>query len=221
MSVTYDACVSTTGSGTPPRTRRRGAQLQAALLQAAWDELVESGYANFTMESVAARAQTGIAVLYRRWANKDELALAAFEYFRETRPVAAPDTGSLRGDLIELLDEMGSQRSGFFSMASGAAFSGMLNALGMTVRDFRTRVLGESRTENYQIIYERAHDRGEIDLAKLSDTVLDMPVDLVRNDLMLSPPPVARERIVAIVDELFLPLALLQDSATQDDSRKA
>ncbi|MFF4242545.1 helix-turn-helix domain-containing protein [Actinomadura geliboluensis] len=29
------------------------------------------GYAKLTMESVAARAGTGIAVLYRRWPNKD------------------------------------------------------------------------------------------------------------------------------------------------------
>ena len=56
--------------------RRRGPQLEAALLEAAWDELIEVGFAVLTMESVAARAHTGVAVLYRRWANKDELVLA-------------------------------------------------------------------------------------------------------------------------------------------------
>ena len=57
--------------------RRHGEELQAALLEAAWEELVETGYAKLTMESVARRAHTGIAVLYRRWANKDQLVLAA------------------------------------------------------------------------------------------------------------------------------------------------
>ena len=47
------------------RRRRRGPQLESALLDAAWDELVEVGFASLTMESVAARAQTGIAVLYQ------------------------------------------------------------------------------------------------------------------------------------------------------------
>jgi len=55
------------------RSRRRGEQLESELLDAAWAELVHAGYANLTMESVAARARTGIAVLYRRWANKEQL----------------------------------------------------------------------------------------------------------------------------------------------------
>ena len=64
------------------RRRRRGPQLEAALLDAAWEELVHVGYASLTMESVAARAHTGIAVLYRRWPNKDQLVLAAIEHYR-------------------------------------------------------------------------------------------------------------------------------------------
>ena len=45
------------------RQRRRGEELETALLAAAWDELVEAGFARLTMESVAARAKTGVAVL--------------------------------------------------------------------------------------------------------------------------------------------------------------
>src|ERR1700742_559320 len=59
------------------RQRRRGEELEAALLDAAWDELVEAGFAKLTMESVAARAKTGVAVLYRRWPRKDDPVLAA------------------------------------------------------------------------------------------------------------------------------------------------
>jgi AcrR family transcriptional regulator len=33
------------------------------------------------MESVAARAKTGVAVLYRRWPNKDDLVLAAIGHY--------------------------------------------------------------------------------------------------------------------------------------------
>jgi len=50
-------------------TRRRGAELEAALLDAAWDELQAVGYAGLTMEAVADRAGTSRAVLYRRWPN--------------------------------------------------------------------------------------------------------------------------------------------------------
>ena len=83
----------------PVRRRRRGQQLESALLDAAWTELVEAGFANLTMESVAARAQTGIAVLYRRWANKDQLVLAAVAHYGQAHPIETPDTGTLRGDL--------------------------------------------------------------------------------------------------------------------------
>jgi AcrR family transcriptional regulator len=88
------------GADTPEhvRQRRRGQQLQAALLDVAWDELVEVGFANLSMESIAARAQTGIAVLYRRWANKDELVFAAIAHYGQAHPVETPDTGTLRGD---------------------------------------------------------------------------------------------------------------------------
>ena len=39
-------------------------------------------------------------MLYRRWANKDQLVLAAIEHHRNANPVAVPDTGALRGDLL-------------------------------------------------------------------------------------------------------------------------
>src|SRR5271156_3535431 len=85
------------------RQRRRGEELKAALLEAAWAELVEAGFARLTMESVAARAKTGVAVLYRRWPNKDDLVLAAIASHGSLNPVDIPDTGSLRGDLVALL----------------------------------------------------------------------------------------------------------------------
>jgi hypothetical protein len=37
----------------PPRQRRRGKELEAALLEAAWEELVSAGFARLTMESRA------------------------------------------------------------------------------------------------------------------------------------------------------------------------
>ena len=40
-------------------TRRRGPALEEALLDAAWQELVEKGYAHFTIEGGADRARGG------------------------------------------------------------------------------------------------------------------------------------------------------------------
>ena len=86
--------------------RRRGAALEEALLDAAWTELTERGYDDMTIEAVAVRAGTSRAVLYRRWPNKQELVLAALEHEVRKDVVVAPDTGSLRGDVIELLQQI-------------------------------------------------------------------------------------------------------------------
>jgi len=64
------------------RTRRRGAALEAALLDAAWDELQVTGYQAMTMEAVADRAGTSRAVLYRRWPKRAELVVATLRRHR-------------------------------------------------------------------------------------------------------------------------------------------
>lgn len=188
------------------RQRRRGPELEAALLDAAWGELVEVGFAKLTMESVAVRAGTGVAVLYRRWANKDELALAALEHYRTSHPVEVPDTGSLRGDLIAALTGMGRARAAFFAITAATAFSGLMAGSGLTPTQVRDRILGEQRLAHIRAIYQRAHDRGEIDLEHIPAAALAMPFDLARHDLLMDLKPIEPERIHAIVDELFLPL---------------
>ncbi|WP_312878661.1 TetR/AcrR family transcriptional regulator C-terminal ligand-binding domain-containing protein [Amycolatopsis echigonensis] len=184
--------------------RRRGEQLESALLAAGWDELVEAGYARLTMESVAVRARTSEAVLYRRWANKDELVLAAMRRHRDDHPIAMPDTGSLRGDLLAYLTAASESLAGFFAIAAAAAISGLSAHTGATPGQIRDRIIGDRLLP--RDIYARAHARGEIDLTRLSGTVLEMPFQLMRHDLLLDLAPLRPARIRSIVDELFLPL---------------
>ncbi len=206
-----NASVSNLGDVTTPtpehvRRRRRGPQLESALLDAAWDELVEVGFANLTMESVAARAHTGIAVLYRRWANKDELVLAAIAHYGHTHPIETPDTGTLRGDLLALLTAFSKARATFIAVLAAAGFSGLLADTGLTPAQARDKLLADQRIRNDQIIYQRAHDRGEITLDHIPPAVLAMPFDLVRHDLLMNLKPLRPKRIHSIIDELFLPL---------------
>ncbi|RSD17089.1 TetR/AcrR family transcriptional regulator [Amycolatopsis eburnea] len=190
----------------PVRRRRHGKQLEAELLAAGWDELVETGYARLTMESIAVRAHTSEAVLYRRWAHKDEVVLAAIEHYGATHPVAAPDTGTLRGDLIAGLTALGETRATFFAIAAATAFSGLLASTGLTPAQVRTKMMGEAANPRERPLYRRAHDRGEIDLERLPTALLEMPFDLVRHDLLMELKAPSPTRIRAIVDELFLPL---------------
>ncbi|XXZ47349.1 TetR/AcrR family transcriptional regulator C-terminal ligand-binding domain-containing protein [Sorangium sp. So ce327] len=170
------------------------------------------------MESVAARARTGIAVLYRRWANKDELVLAALQHRRDVNPVAVPDTGALRSDLLAHLTALSDALAGFFAIAAAAAFSGLLAGTGLTPSQVRDKVM-DTRKPRVRIPYQRAHDRGEIDLERIPSAVLAMPYDLVRHDLLMDLKPLKPARIQSIVDELFLPLVQsfgTRESAAQE-----
>ena len=191
--------------------RRRGDELEQALLTAAWDELVEVGFAALTMESVAARAKTGVAVLYRRWPNKDELVLAAVENYGRTRRVDIPDTGSLREDLLALLGNIGDGRTAFTTVVA-AAFAGLLASSGLTPAEVRAKVLGDRPLWSDEV-FRRAHERGEIDLDTIDPNLLSMPFDLLRHDLLMTLEPLPNDRILAIVDTLFLPLVRLESDA--------
>jgi AcrR family transcriptional regulator len=188
-----------------PRQRRRGEELEAALLEAAWDELVAAGFAKLTMESVAARARTGVAVLYRRWPRKDDLVVAAMGHYGATHPVDIPDTGSLRGDMHALLANISDGRVAFTAIVS-SVFAGLLAGSGLTPAEVRNQILADRPLRSGEI-FRRAHERGEIDLDRLPRAVLTMPFDLVRHDMLMTMKPLPPERITSIVDDLFLPLA--------------
>lgn len=210
MPLLRDAIISKlqcmgVGSKSPVR-RRRGQQLEAELLHTAWRELVEVGFAKLTMESVAARARTGVAVLYRRWANKNELVLSAIQSYQSKHPIDLPDTGSLRGDLLAALTGMGKTRAAFFTTVTATAASGLLADTGLTPAQMRDKVMGDQRLSRVRSIYQRAHDRGEIDLASIPAAVLALPFDLVRHDLLMESKALKPARIQAILDEIFLPL---------------
>ena len=55
------------------------------------------------MESVATRAGTNKAVLYRRWANKSELVIAAMQKYMPKITNEIPNTGDLRNDVYTYL----------------------------------------------------------------------------------------------------------------------
>ena len=184
-------------------TRRRGELLESALLDAAWEELQVAGYQALTMEAVADRAGTSRAVLYRRWPKRADLALAAIRRHVPTLSGDVPDTGTLRGDVLALLDRMATQlrRTGIETIY-GILGDYLADAdLFARIHD---RVI-ETGTAVMTTILERAADRGEA-RRDLGSRAASVPTDLFRNELFLRRSPPSSEVIVEIVDEVFLPL---------------
>lgn len=85
--------------------RRRGPELERAILDAALEQLSTVGWNALTMEGVAAGAHTGKAAVYRRWPSKADLVA---DVLRTGLPPigAIADHGSIRGDLIRLCVRM-------------------------------------------------------------------------------------------------------------------
>ncbi|MDR6573582.1 MULTISPECIES: TetR/AcrR family transcriptional regulator [unclassified Curtobacterium] len=188
-----------------PGKRRRGTELVDAILEAAWVELVEVGYGRLTMDTIARRARTSEPVLYRRWPNKDALVVAAIEHRRVTHPVSVEDTGSLRGDLVAELTAAASARAEFYAITMAAAYAGLTVAGVRTPSEVRDRLMGPHRSGRDRPLYQRASDRGEIDLRATPDIVLEMPFALVRLDLLMNLAPPSAARVQAIVDDCFMP----------------
>ncbi|WP_019932234.1 TetR/AcrR family transcriptional regulator [Nocardia sp. BMG111209] len=187
----------------PPR-RRRGAALENSLLDAAWDELAAVGYAGFTIESVADRARTSRAVLYRRWATKPELVRAAVLHVGGKERVAIPDTGSLRDDLVELLRRANRSRAQMGIMMA-LQLSGYFAETGTSLAELREMFLA-GRGHAVDTLLARALERREVDPAKLSPRVIGVPFDLYRQELLMTLAPVPDAVIESIVDEVFMPL---------------
>jgi AcrR family transcriptional regulator len=188
------------------RHRRRGAELEAAILDAAWDELISVGIAKVTMESVAARAQTGVAVLYRRWRNKDELIVAAIRHYGRQHPLVPSDTGSLRGDMLALLESFNQSRGNLVPVFAASIPGLLYGDRAITPRELRANVLGRHRHRADEVLYQRAAARGEIDPERIPASVRALPFDLIRHDLLFTLQPVSHARLHAIVDEIFWPL---------------
>jgi AcrR family transcriptional regulator len=73
-----------------------------SILEATIDILARSGYAALSFEDVASRAGVSRTTIYRRWPAKPDLVRAALLRLAEEYP-AGRDTGSIRGDLLEMV----------------------------------------------------------------------------------------------------------------------
>ncbi|KUM67387.1 TetR/AcrR family transcriptional regulator [Streptomyces curacoi] len=188
------------GSG---QTRRRGAALEEAILRAAVDELTESGYAGLTMDKVATRAGTNKNAVYRRWPNRLTLGIAAYRQLATA--VQPPDTGTLRGDVLEWLR----QANRYWSSPLGAILRELLSAAGGAPELLAQlqEQSGDTAVGPWLTILGRAVARGEASPEALHPRVATVAMVLLRNEFVLRGVPTAPDDVlVEIVDEVYLPL---------------
>jgi AcrR family transcriptional regulator len=184
---------------------RRGARLETALLDAAARVLLEDGYTGFTFEAVADRAKTSRPVLYRRWPDRDALLHATVRHLWQSRPIAVPDTGSLRDDAIRILRDAAAGRVEL-TMILNAALTDFYVRTRSSPADMREQITGSGGTSGLSLIVARAVSRGEIDDRPRPDRVLSLPFDLLRHELLMTMRPVGEDVLEGIVDDVWIPL---------------
>ena len=129
------AATTSRGPGRP-----RSESIDAAILQATVDEVIERGFLATSMESIAARAGIAKTTLYRRWPNTTELCLAAMQTFESSYD--DPPQGSVRDNLVWLITQM-SRKWGdprYAAMMRRVAADGSVAP--QMYRDARDRLIG-------------------------------------------------------------------------------
>jgi AcrR family transcriptional regulator len=143
----------------PRPGRPRSEKTRLAILEAAADIMMESGFAATTIESIAARAGVSKVTIYKWWSSRGAVAIDAyFHRYRET--IAFSDSGDVATDLTaQILLVVKAFR--------GRAGEVMAELLGHAQGDpvlaemWRERWL-QPRRDATTVVLRRAIDRGQI-----------------------------------------------------------
>jgi AcrR family transcriptional regulator len=140
------------------RSPRIHGEREQAILQAAYEMLGEVGYAGLRFDAVAARARASKATLYRHWRGRAQLAVDAVRVCHASTDVA-PDTGTLRGDLVAWFTAMAEAMAG----ADGPLLAGLVLAMHNDPElAAELRTLRSSKAPTAGTICSRALARGEL-----------------------------------------------------------
>ncbi len=193
--------------------RRRGAELEDAILDAAFDELSEVGYTSFSVEGVAARAHTGKASIYRRWPTKAELACEAM-----TRRMPTPSECGIAPAVPDEVTTVDALRG-----VARAITRVLKSPAGDVIRSVKCEAAADPTLarlidEEFQAprraamlaLLRRGVARGEVRPEAVTPMVADVLPALLTHRLILSREPVAEATITEIVEQVLIPLISVQ-----------
>jgi AcrR family transcriptional regulator len=157
-------------NGTRPPGRPRSEESRRSILRSTLKLLKKDGFAELSIEAIAADANVGKTTVYRWWPTKAALVADAFASSADEE-LRFPDTGSVYNDislqmrrLIRIfLSERGKVVAAL--LAGGQSDPELIEA-------FRDRFLWPRRKQAYQTL-QRGMDRGELPVGSDFDLILD------------------------------------------------
>jgi AcrR family transcriptional regulator len=184
------------------RSRRRGEVLERALYEATLAELSQVGYGRLTMEGIAARAHTGKAALYRRWASKHDLVHAALVF--ALPPMPEPRSGrSARDALLTLFIAHRDVLAGKTAFPGLDTIHQLLHEPEMRII-FADAVVGP-RLKITESILQAGVEAGEVDPGTLTPLTARIGPALINHHFLLTGEPPNRRELALVVDAVIPP----------------
>lgn len=184
------------------RSRRLDEEREQAILRATYDLLGETGYQGLRVDAVAARAQASKATLYRHWPTKAGLVFDAVKCCKAAdEPI--PDTGSLRGDLMNWFGAIARTIAG----DEGPILAGLFMAM-HTDPELAEQLRGmrESKLPHAVMICARAEARGELTEGYDPGLIDEIVPALIFMHGFALGEPIDEPFIAHLTDDIILPL---------------
>ena len=161
----------------------RAASVVARVHDAARELLTEVGYEALQLPDVAARAGVNKTTVYRRWPTKRDL-VADLLLSLSDHDLPRADTGSLHGDLVALLKDVGELlRTPLMQAMVRASLEGTID------QEARQRFWAE-RMHRSSVIIERAIHRGELPEGADARSILEHAASPIYFRLLITGEPV-------------------------------
>jgi AcrR family transcriptional regulator len=183
----------------------RGAATEQAILQATRELLVEGGVHHLTVEGVAARSGVAKTTIYRRYRDKDDLALSVVLDMVEQ--VILPELGDTRAELVQFVSAAVDQLG---STLMGRVMQGLVSDLATDpdlASAFQERVVSVRDAEVSRLI-ARGIERGDLAADTDEVTAHELLIAPLYYRLLLSGDPLDHafaERIVDATMRAFAP----------------
>jgi AcrR family transcriptional regulator len=180
-----------------PVSHRRGEHVRRTVLAAAFDELADHGVANASVAGVARRSGVHETTIYRRWTTRENLFVDAM-LSRSAQEIPAPDTGTIRGDLLAIAHAV-------IAYATSPVGHAVLHATLLPVDDGYTEAqhaFWAGRLEALGDVVQRGIDRGELRADTDPGLLLELLVAPLHGRILLTGEPLdggLPERLVDLV----------------------
>lgn len=184
--------------------RKRGDDLVAAIHAAVFEELVGNGIERFSFESVAQRAGTGKASIYRRWSSREELIISAFQARSQANAQAqTPQFTSLRDELLFMFGNTATQLNTDFGIAVREIVAELHRHTGFAelVRDY----IIKDRNQRIATAIDNAVSRGELPRTDITQAQIELGPALITHHFFIYGTAPDATYIKHIVDDLLLP----------------